>query len=114
MTTPVRVGARSLGSFIAASAIVLSSCAGSSEKPPVDSVTVLPSDAPSGDSVPESDELPADVTASGVLLAATLIAAGKIDEAVESGLVTPAEVDRARAAIESGTLGSWVERAEAE
>ena len=70
---------------------------------------------PSSDSSSQAQSGVADdVSASGVVLAATLIAGGKIDEAVASGLVTPAEVDEARAAIEGGTLNEWVERAENE
>lgn len=72
----------------------------------------LSTDAPLDTSAPADTELPPDVTASGVVLAATLLAAGNIDDAVASGLVTPAEVDEARAAIESGTLQRWVDLAE--
>jgi hypothetical protein len=54
------------------------------------------------------------VRAAGVILAATLIATGNIDDAVASGLVSPAEVDEARKAIESGSLDRWVALAEAE
>lgn len=77
--------------------------------------TMSPSTAaPADSSAPDAVELPDDVTAAGVILAATLIATGNIDDAVASGLVSPAEVDEARAAIESGTLDRWVSLAEDE
>lgn len=78
----------------------------------------IPDDEPtssvSDSTAPESIGLPEDVTAAGVILAATLIASGNIDDAVASGLVTPAEVDEARAAIENGTLDRWVDLAESD
>jgi hypothetical protein len=76
--------------------------------------TVAPpsSDAPADTSMTSDESLPEDVTPSGVLLAATLIASGNVDDAVASGLVTPDEVDEAIAAIEAGTLDRWVALAE--
>jgi hypothetical protein len=87
----------------------------SDDSDPVMSVpdsTVSPSTEVPSDSTAPEETLPADVSASGVLLAATLIASGNVDDAVASGLVTPAEVDEARAAIENGTLDRWVALAE--
>lgn len=77
-----------------------------------DSVVTPSTDAPVDSTVAGETELPDDVTASGVLLAATLIASGNVQDAVASGLVTPAEVDEAIAAIESDTLDRWVALAE--
>lgn len=57
---------------------------------------------------------PDDVTAQGVVLAAVLLSTADITAVVAEGLVTPAEVDAARAAIADGTLGEWRERAAAE
>lgn len=57
-------------------------------------------------------ELPADVSAKGVILAAVLLSTADIEEAISSGLVTPAEVATAQQAIEDGTLDIWRERAE--
>ena len=58
--------------------------------------------------------LPADVTAKGVVLAAVLLASGDIDNAVGNGLVTPAEVDTAKTAIDQNLLTYWSQRAEKE
>ncbi len=58
--------------------------------------------------------LPADVTAKGVVLAAVLLASGDIDNAVGNGLVTPAEVDTAKTAIDQDLLEYWKQRAEKE
>lgn len=101
---------------LAVGALAISAC--STEDEPMASVpdsTMSPStDAPADSTPPEASNLPEDVTAAGVILAATLIASGNIDDAVASGLVTPAEVDEARAAIENGTLDRWVDLAEAD
>ena len=56
--------------------------------------------------------LPADVSASGVVLAAYLMTSGDIESAVAEGLVSPTEVDLAKKAIADGTLESWVELAQ--
>jgi hypothetical protein len=99
---------------LAVGALTISAC--STDDEPTTSVpdsTISPStDGPADSTQPEASELPEDVTAAGVVLAATLIATGNIDDAVASGLVSPAEVDEARAAIESGTLDRWVALAE--
>jgi hypothetical protein len=57
---------------------------------------------------------PDAVTAEGVVLAAVLLTTADITAAVAEGLVTPAEVDAARAAIEDGTLDAWRVKAEQE
>ncbi|MEY5017173.1 MAG: hypothetical protein RL431_222 [Actinomycetota bacterium] len=61
-----------------------------------------------------TDDLAPDVTARGVMLAAVLLVAGDIEQAVAKGTVTPAEVDEARSAIDAGTLDLWRQRAETE
>ncbi len=103
-----------LAALSVSGALLLSACSGDDEPttPISDSVAAPSTDAPADSSAPADSQLPDDVTASGVVLAATLIAAGNIDDAVASGLVTPAEVDEARAAIEEGTLDRWVALAE--
>lgn len=58
--------------------------------------------------------LPSDVSAKGVLVAAVLLSTADISAAVESGLVTPAEVATAQQAIKDGTLDIWRQRAEAD
>lgn len=73
--------------------------------------------APSVDSRAEyilTRTLPADVTAKGVVLAAVLLASGDIDNAVGNGMVTPAEVDTAKVAIDQDLLDYWAQRAEKE
>lgn len=101
---------------LAAGALTINAC--STDDEPMASVpdtAMSPStDAPADSTQPESSELPDDVRAAGVVLAATLIATGNIDDAVASGLVSPAEVDEARKAIEDGSLDRWVSLAEAE
>ena len=101
---------------LAAGALVISACSADDEPMTSvpDSVMSPSTDALADSTAPEASELPEDVTAAGVVLAATLIASGNIDDAVASGLVTPAEVDEARAAIENGTLDRWVDLAEAD
>ena len=61
-----------------------------------------------------ASELPSDLTARGVLLAAVLLSDGDVEQAVADGLVTPAEVDEAIRAIEAGELDVWAQRAETE
>lgn len=58
--------------------------------------------------------LPSDVSAKGVLVAAVLLSTADISSALESGLVTPAEVATAQQAISDGTLDIWRQRAEAD
>ncbi len=69
--------------------------------------------APSPHPILTSD-LPSDVTARGVLLAAVLLSEGDVERAVADGLVTPAEVDEAIRAIERDELDVWAQRAESE
>lgn len=83
------------------------SCSDSDVPAPVETNPVAETDVVDS-TLALSEDLPEDVTAAGVLLAATLIAAGDIEAAVASGLVSPAEVDEAKAAIEAGTLDRWV------
>jgi hypothetical protein len=70
--------------------------------------------APSAEWSIVDGDLPADVTAKNVLVAAVLLSTSDIDGAVAEGLVTPAEVDAAAAAIKNGTLDLWRQRAEAD
>jgi hypothetical protein len=70
--------------------------------------------APSAESSILSGDLPENVTAKNVLVAAILLSTSDIDGAVAEGLVTPAEVDAAAAAIKNGTLDLWRQRAEAD
>ena len=99
---------------LATGVLVISGCSTDDEPTSSvpDSTVSLSTDAPADSTSPESSGLPEDVTAAGVVLAATLIASGNIDDAVASGLVSPAEVDEARAAMENGTLDRWVDLAE--
>ncbi|GAA1702750.1 hypothetical protein GCM10009792_23680 [Microcella alkalica] len=59
-------------------------------------------------------ELPSDLTARGVLIAAVLLSEGDVERGVADGLVTPAEVDEAIRAIERDELDVWVQRSERE
>lgn len=61
-----------------------------------------------------SMDLPTDVSAQGVVLAAVLLSTSDIELALAEGLVTPAEVDLAQAALDDGTLQQWQQRAERE
>ena len=69
---------------------------------------------PTAESSILNGDLPQDVTAKNVLVAAILLSTSDIDGAVAEGLVTPAEVDAAAKAIKDGTLDLWRQRAEAE
>lgn len=60
-------------------------------------------------SVPDGDE--EAVEATGVVLAAVLLAAGDVEAAVAAGLVSPSEVDQAALAVEAGTMATWIDRA---
>lgn len=81
-------------------AIVLSGCG----------TTPVPVPTPSSDIL--TRVLPADVSPEGVLKAAILLKIANIEDAVQQGLVTPAEVVEARAALAAGTLDFWKQRAE--
>jgi hypothetical protein len=61
-----------------------------------------------------SMQLPADVSAPGVVLAALLLTTSDIEAALAEGIVTPAEVTLAQAAIDDGLLDHWRQRAEQE
>jgi hypothetical protein len=69
---------------------------------------------PSAESSILSGDLPEDVTAKNVLVAAILLSTSDIEGAVAEGLVTPAEVDAAAKAIKDGTLDLWRQRAESD
>jgi len=88
-------------SIAALVAVTLTACAGATDA------------APSPHPILASD-LPNDLTARGVLLAAVLLSDGDVEQAVADGLVTPAEVDEAIRAIETGELDVWAQRAETE
>lgn len=59
-----------------------------------------------------TDELPENVSADGVLLAAVILSSGDIQGAVEKNIVSSAEVNAARDAILANTLELWRQRAE--
>jgi len=59
-----------------------------------------------------NDELPENVSADGVLLAAVILSSGDIQVAVEKSIVSAAEVIAARDAILANTLELWRQRAE--
>ena len=75
-----------------------------------DGTSVLPTDPGTTEGGMELGTLSApDVRPDGVLIAALLLGAGgDVEEAVAGGLVTPAEVDAAAAALADGTLDAWV------
>lgn len=70
----------------------------------------LPTGVESGNIL--SDELPENVSADGVLLAAVILSSGDIQLAVQKSIVSVAEVNAARDAILANTLNLWRERAE--
>lgn len=77
---------------------------------PADGSTVMPGEA--GDALELGTLSAPDVRPDGVLIAALLLAGGgDVEEAVADGLVTPAEVDTAAAALDDGTLAAWVAEA---
>ena len=59
-------------------------------------------------------QLPTDVSAKGVVLAGVILQSGDIDKAVGVGMVTPAEVDAAKKAIDAGNMKYWAQRAASE
>ena len=61
-----------------------------------------------------TQKLSSDVTAQGVVLAGVILQSGDIDKAVSVGLVTPAEVDTAKKAIDDGNMKYWAQRAAAD
>ena len=70
----------------------------------------LPSGVESGNIL--TDQLPDNVTADGVLLAAVILSSGDIQAAVEKNIVSSAEVNEARDSILANTLELWRQRAE--
>jgi hypothetical protein len=90
-----------------ASVMLLSAC-GSGDGTSADTTVTgaIASDILTGD-------LASDLTPKGVLLAAVILAAGDIEDALVAGRVTVPEVEAAREAIANGTLDLWRQRAEA-
>jgi hypothetical protein len=76
--------------------------------------SVSPADSATSVSDILNRELPPEITAYGVVLAALYIATGDAEEGIASGRITPAEVYEAKQAIEDGTLDLWRQRAESE
>jgi hypothetical protein len=70
----------------------------------------LPSGVESGNIL--TDQLPDNVTADGVLLAAVILSSGDIQAAVEKNIVSSAEVNEVRDSILANTLELWRQRAE--
>jgi hypothetical protein len=99
---------RTVVATFALAAIVTGTLAGCALSVPNESMSVL-----DGNDILTAD-LGADVSARGVVLAAVLLVAGDIEKGLTQGVVTPAEVDEARLAIESGTLDMWRQRAESD
>lgn len=92
----------------AIAAVVIALVAGCAPTVPNESMSVL-----NGNDILTAD-LGTDVTARGVVLAAVLLVAGDVDKALNKGVITPAEVEAARTAIDEGTLDMWRQRAEAD
>jgi hypothetical protein len=97
--------------------LALAACGGSDDSaaPSEQAVTTLPtgstepSTAPVDGTTPSTPVVESDqVSATGVVLASVLLLEGDVEQAIADGLVTPAEVDAAVAAIEAGTLDEWV------
>ena len=97
----------------------LAACGGSDDSADTTVATSVTTDAVEGGDTttvaPDSDDTSApavveteQVSARGVVLASVLLVEGDVEQAVADGRVTPAEVDAAVAAIESGTLEAWV------
>lgn len=103
---------------VAATALVLlvgpfaAGCAGDDTDTgaPADGSATMPGEA--GEALELGTLSAPDVRPDGVLIAALLLAGGgDLEEAVADGLVTPAEVDTAAAALDDGTLAAWVAEA---
>lgn len=94
-----------ISAIVISSVVLLTGCSSSS--------TTESSQSPTASAI-LTMELPDDVTAKGVVLAAVIMKAGNVEEAVANGLVTPAEVDYALEAVEFGLLEDWKNRAEAD
>ncbi len=103
-----RIVRRTIVTVAATAALIVTSLAGCSSSVPSESMSVL-----DGNEILTAD-LGTDVTARGVVLAAVLLVAGDIEKALTKGLVTAAEVQAARKAIDEGTLDMWRQRADAD
>jgi len=99
---------RTAAATIALVAVFAGTVAGCATTVPSESMSVL-----EGNDILTAN-LGTDVSAQGVVLAAVLLVAGDIDKGLAQGVVTPAEVDEARLAIDSGTLDMWRQRAESD
>lgn len=86
-----------------ASASLLTGCASGI---PTSSTSILASDEIL------TAQLDSEVSARGVVLAAVLLVAGDVEAALDTGLVTSAEVNTAQTAIDEGTVDLWRQRAE--
>ncbi|MEO1062790.1 MAG: hypothetical protein AAFZ07_15365 [Actinomycetota bacterium] len=76
------------------------------EGTPATEVTEVPStSAPDGADLTEQDSGAED----RLLIAAVIVATGALDEALEAGVVTPAEVEAAIVAVETGALSAVLE-----
>jgi len=62
----------------------------------------------------KSLDIPENVSAQAVVLAAFILANGDIGAAIEKGLVTPDEAQLAKEAIDNGELQLWIDAAQAE
>jgi len=89
--------------IVVAGSFLLAGCATSV---PMSTTTVL-----AADEILTAD-LASDVTARGVVLAAVLLVAGDVEEALDKGVVTAAEVNTAQVAVDEGSLDVWRQRAE--
>lgn len=94
--------------IVATAAIALTCLAGCAPTVPSESMSVL-----DGNEILTAD-LGTDVTARGVVLAAVLLVAGDVEKALTKGVVSAAEVEAARTAIDEGTLDMWRQRAESD
>jgi hypothetical protein len=99
---------RTAAAAIALAVVFAGTAAGCATTVPSESMSVI-----DGNDILTAD-LGADVSAQGVVLAAVLLVAGDIDKGLAQGVVTPAEVNEARLAIDSGTLDMWRQRAESD
>lgn len=99
---------RSAAATFALAAIFAGTVAGCATTVPTESMSVI-----DGNDILTAD-LGTDVSARGVVLAAVLLVAGDIEKGLAQGVVTSAEVDEARLAIDSGTLDMWRQRAESD
>lgn len=99
---------RHIVTIVATATIALTFLAGCAPTVPSESMSVL-----DGNEILTAD-LGTDVTARGVVLAAVLLVAGDVEKALTKGVVSAAEVEAARTAIDEGTLDMWRQRAESD